>query len=250
VIVTGELRRLQAAGPCNNVVRGMRIAILQSNYVPWKGYFDLINAVDEFVLFDDVQYTRRDWRNRNRIKTPRGPAWLTIPVNTKGKYLDPIKHITVSDMQWAERHWKTIRAAYARAPYFKTYADAIERLYLDCRETRLSAINYRWIRAICEILGISTRISWSMDYEIVDGKTERLVSICRQAGADTYLSGPAARSYIDPEQFRAAKVELTYFDYAGYPEYAQLYPPFDHHVSILDLIFNQGPDSPRYMLSF
>jgi WbqC-like protein family len=228
----------------------MRIAILQSCYIPWKGYFDLINSVDEFVLFDDVQFTRRDWRNRNRIKTPAGPAWLTIPVHSKGHYLAPINQIVVSDESWAARHWRTLTRSYARAPYFRTYADTFERLYLECRETRLSAINYAWITAICEILDIRTRLTRSMEYELVDGKTERLVQICRQAGATTYLSGPAARSYIQPEIFQAAGVELSYFSYQGYPEYAQLFPPFDHFVSILDLLFNEGPRATRFMLSF
>jgi len=226
----------------------MRIAILQSSYIPWKGYFDLIRSVDEFVLFDDVQYTRRDWRNRNRIKTPHGPQWLTIPVNSKGHYLDPIKTITVSDPSWPARHWRAIAASYARAPYFTCFADRFERLYGDCRDTHLSAINYRWISALCDLLGIRTRLSWSMDYELAAGKTERLVGVCRQAGADTYISGPGARAYIDPALFEAANVKLVYFDYSGYPEYPQLYPPFDHHVTVLDLIFNVGPDATRYML--
>jgi hypothetical protein len=103
--------------------------------------------------------------------------------------------------------------------------------------------------AICDVLGIRTRLSWSMDYELASGRTERLAGICAQAGADTYISGPAARAYIDPATFEAAHVKLVYFDYAGYPEYAQLHPPFDHHVSVLDLIFNQGPDATRYMLA-
>jgi hypothetical protein len=218
--------------------------------VPWKGYFDLIHSVDEFVLFDDVQFTRRDWRNRNRIKTPRGPAWLTIPVNTKGKYLDPIKDITISEPSWGVQHWKTIKANYARARCFSRYADVFERLYLGCGDTHLSAVNCTWIQTICGILGINTKISWSMDYELLKGKTERLVGICLQAGAKSYISGPSARSYIDAEQFRAANVELSYFEYAGYPEYPQLFPPFDHHVSVLDLIFNHGPDATRYMVSF
>jgi hypothetical protein len=123
-------------------------------------------------------------------------------------------------------------------------------LYLGCGDTHLSAVNCTWIRTICGILGINTKISWSMDYELLKGKTERLVGICLQAGAQSYISGPSARSYIDAEQFRAANVELSYFDYSGYPEYPQLFPPFDHHVSILDLIFNHGPDATRYMVSF
>jgi WbqC-like protein family len=228
----------------------MRIAILQSSYIPWKGYFDLINSVDEFVLLDTVQFTRRDWRNRNRIKTPAGPAWLTIPVHSTGHYLAPINEIEVSDESWGARHWRTLARSYARAPYFRTYADKFERLYVECRETRLSAINFAWITAICEILEIRTRLTWSMDYQLVVGKTERLVEICRQAGAATYLSGPAARSYIQPEIFEAAGVELDYFSYQGYREYSQLFPPFDHFVSILDLLFNEGPNATRFMLSF
>ncbi len=176
----------------------MRIAIVQSGYVPWKGYFDLIHSVDEFVLFDDVQFTRRDWRNRNRIKTPRGPAWLTIPVNTKAKYLDPVKDMTVSEPSWGVQHWKTVAANYARARYFSRYADAFEHLYLGRQDTHLSAINYTWIQTICEILGIDTKLSWSMDYELLKGKTERLIGICRQAGAKSYISGPSARSCGHP----------------------------------------------------
>jgi hypothetical protein len=228
----------------------MRVAIVQSNYIPWKGYFDLINSVDEFVLFDDAQYTRRDWRNRNRIKTPRGVAWLTVPVITKGKYLARMREIVVSEPSWGVHHWSTIRANYARAPFFRQYADLFEGLYLDSQEQRLSAINCCWIHAICQILGIRTKLSWSMDYQLVEGRTERLIGICRQAGASTYVSGPSARAYIQPAQFEAAGVKLTYFDYAGYPEYSQLFPPFDHYVSVLDLIFNEGPRATQYMLSF
>src|SRR4051812_48470635 len=185
----------------------MRIAILQSSYIPWKGYFDLIRSVDEFVLLDDVQYTRRDWRNRNRIKTPSGPIWLTIPVNSKGRYLEPIKDITISDETWPRKHWQTIKASYARAPHFARYADAFEELYSECTEhVRLSTINYKWISAICRVLNIQTRVSWSMDYMLAEGKTERLVSICTQAGADTYISGPAAHAYIDPLLFTSANI--------------------------------------------
>ena len=230
---------------------GKRIAIVQSSYIPWKGYFDLINRVDEFVLFDDAQYTRRDWRNRNLIKTAQGPAWLTIPVQVKGRYFEPVKTIEISDPSWTTTHWRTLRANYARAPFFRQHADAIEQVYLDCAsETRLSAVNHRFLAALCRILGIATRLSWSMDYTLVEGKTERLVDICKQAGAETYLSGPRARAYIEPERFHDAGVELAYFDYDGYPEYPQLFPPFDHRLSVLDLIFNVGPDAPRHMLTF
>jgi hypothetical protein len=223
------------------------VAIVQSNYVPWKGYFDLIRAVDEFILFDDMQYTRRDWRNRNRIKTPQGGLWLTIPVESKGKYLQKICETAISDPGWPTQHWKTIGQFYAKAPYFGQYREPLEQLYRGCHAKYLSQVNHLFLTAICQVLGITTRLSWSMDYSAVEGKTERLVSLCKQAGAAKYVSGPAARDYIDPAQFAAAGIELEYFDYSGYPEYHQLYPPFRHDVSIVDLILNEGPNAIRFM---
>jgi hypothetical protein len=235
--------------PANAAARRtpMRIAIVQSNYIPWKGYFDLIRSVDRFVLFDDVQYTRRDWRNRNRIKTPAGPSWLTIPVQASGHYLSLIRDIVVSDSEWGARHWALIAAHYAKARYFREYAEPLERLYLDRPETHLSLINRRWLEALCGMLGIHTPLSWSMDYEVAAGRTERLVSICQQAGAGTYVSGPAARAYLDAAQFASAGIALEFFDYSGYPEYEQLFPPFDHHVSVIDLLLNAGPTSAQYL---
>jgi hypothetical protein len=227
-----------------------KVAIVQSNYIPWKGYFDLINMVDEFILFDDMQYTRRDWRNRNKIKTPQGLVWLTIPVDTKGKYYQKIKETVVKDSEWPAMHWNTLAHHYARTPYFKQYRSLFEELYQHATNPFLSQINYHFLQAICQLLGITTRLTWSMDYEIVEGKTERLVSLCRQAGASTYLSGPSARGYVDEAMFEQAKIALEFIDYAGYPEYPQLFPPFEHGVSIIDLIFNTGPAATSYMRSF
>ena len=226
-----------------------RVAILQSNYIPWKGYFDLVRSVDEFVLFDTAQYTRRDWRNRNRIKTPAGPAWLTIPVVVKGRYLQTIQETEVSDLAWPEQHWKTLVHNYARAPFFDHYRDRFAELYLGCQEKLLSQINYRFITEIVKILGIKTRLSWSAAYPKIEGKTERLLCWCRQLNATEYLSGPAAKDYIDETLFAEAGIQVRFMDYSGYPEYKQLYPPFDHAVSIVDLIFNEGPNAIRYMKS-
>lgn len=227
-----------------------KVAILQSNYIPWKGYFDMIAAVDEFILYDDVQYTRRDWRNRNIIKTPNGPLWLTIPVEVKGKYFQKIEETNVADNAWRENHWKTICNSYSKAPYFSQYASALENLYLKTDETNLSRINFLFISAINSILGIKTKLSWSRDFSSIEGKTERLIGFCMQAGATEYLSGPSARNYIMEELFRKENIRVTWADYSGYPEYTQLYPPFRHEVSIIDLILNQGPNARRFMKSF
>jgi hypothetical protein len=229
---------------------GKRLAAVQSSYIPWKGYFDLINAVDEFVLLDDVQYTRRDWRNRNRIKSKDGVMWLTIPVHSKGNYLAPIRTVTISDAGWNVRHWRTVAASYASARCFGQYADLLEDLYLGATDTHLSRVNHRFLQAIVSLLGIATKLSWSMDYRLPAGKTERLVALCHQAGATTYVSGPAARAYLDLDLFARGGIEVRFFDYAGYPEYEQLFPPFDHQVSIVDLILNVGRDAPRYLLTF
>lgn len=227
-----------------------RIAIVQSCYMPWKGYFDLINSVDEFILYDDRQFTRRDWRNRNKIKTPQGLIWLTIPVVAKGRYTQRIDETRVSDPKWAERHWRTISNNYAAAPFFGDYREWLEDLYLGSNEDLLSLVNRRFLDEICGRLGISTRLTWSTDYQAEGSATDRLVALCRAAGATHYLSGPAARDYIVHEKFDEAGIELEYFDYSGYPEYDQLYPPFDHAVTVVDLMFSVGADAPHFMRSF
>jgi hypothetical protein len=226
------------------------IAVVQSNYIPWRGYFDLINSVDEFILYDDVQYTIRDWRNRNIIKTATGPKWLTIPVEVKGKYLQKIRDTVVSDPSWSKKHWAFIVHSYSRAQYFSQYRESFEELYLQEEEKLLSRVNYRFIVAICRILRIDTTISWSMDYDLVGDKTERLVHLCEQAGATSYLSGPSAKAYLDEALFKAAGIAVSYMDYSGYKQYTQLYPPFESRVSIIDLLFNEGPHAASYMKSF
>lgn len=225
-----------------------RVAIVQSSYIPWKGYFDLIRHVDEFILFDDVQFTKRDWRNRNRIKSPAGPIWLTVPVLVKGRYLQAIKDTQVSDGGWNQTHWRTIQTHYRRAPFYADLKDALEDLFLGCDHRYISEINHRFISGLCRMLGITTKLSWSMDFELESGKNERLIGLCRKTGATAYVSGPAARSYIDAEQFEQAGIALSFFDYSGYPEYPQLHPPFDHHVSVIDLLLNTGPRAADYLL--
>jgi WbqC-like protein family len=228
-----------------------KVAIVQSNYIPWKGYFDLINIVDEFILFDEMQYTRRDWRNRNIIKTAAGLKWLTIPVAVKGNFFQKIKDTTVSDSRWARKHWETIVHNYSKAKHFSLYREVFAELYASCAQEKfLSRINYLFLSAICKILNIDTAISSSEDYVSSDGKTERLVSLCKQAGATTYISGPAARDYLDEALFDRENIALQYMDYSSYPEYGQLSPPFEHRVSIIDLIFNEGPEATNYMKSF
>ena len=224
-----------------------RVAVIQSSYIPWKGYFDLIRAADQFVLLDDVQFTKRDWRSRNRIKTKDGGTWLSIPVRTSGRYLQRIDETTISDPGWADRHWRTIRSSYARAPFFDALASTFEPLYMNPVSDRLSAVNHTFILAICGLLGITTPISWSSEYPTRTSPNQRLIDICLACGATDYLSGPSALSYLDGEAFRSSGITIHTADYSGYPEYAQLYPPFDHAVSVLDLLFCTGPQAIEHM---
>jgi hypothetical protein len=223
------------------------VAILQSNYIPWKGYFDMIAAVDEFILYDDMQYTRRDWRNRNQIKTPQGQQWITVPVKVKGKYLQTIRETEIDGADWAEVHWKALSQNYRRAPHFDEVAAIFEPLYRQRQYTHLSVLNREFIDAVCGYLGITTKISNSWDYALIDGKTERLADLCAQADGTEYISGPAAKDYIEEHLFTKRGIKLSWFDYAGYTEYPQLWGDFTHGVTVLDLLFNCGKDAPRYM---
>ncbi|MBA3580925.1 MAG: WbqC family protein [Gammaproteobacteria bacterium] len=224
-----------------------KIAILQSNYIPWKGYFDLIAAVDEFILYDDMQYTRRDWRNRNQIKTPQGVQWLTVPVMVKGKYYQKIRETEIDGLEWAGAHWKALLQNYKRAPHFDEIAAWLEPLYMTGSYTHLSQLNRHFIEAICTYLSITTKITDSCEYSLLEGKTERLVDLCVQAGGAEYISGPAAKGYVEEQLFADRGITLTWFDYAGYREYPQLWGEFTHGVTILDLLFNCGKDARHYM---
>ncbi len=224
-----------------------KIAILQSNYIPWKGYFDMIAAVDEFILYDDMQYTRRDWRNRNQIKTPQGVQWLTVPVQVKGKYDQKIRETEIDGNGWTLAHWKTLEQNYRRAPHFDEIKEWLEPLYLAGSYTHLSQLNRLFIEAVCNYLGIRTVIKNSWDYVVRDGKTERLADLCVQAGGAEYISGPAAKGYIEENVFYEMGVKLSWFDYSGYQEYPQLWGEFTHGVTILDLLFNCGNEAHRYM---
>jgi WbqC-like protein len=228
-----------------------KAAIVQSNYIPWKGYFDVINEVDEFVFLDEVQYTRRDWRNRNRVKVNGTVQWLTIPVEVKGRYHQRIDETRIADGSWAESHLSTLVHAYRRAPHFDETAALLEPLYRRHADTELlTDVNTSFVAAICAQLGIGTRLSRSTEYPTADEPSQRLLDLCRALGADEYLSGPAARDYLDVDLFATAGVRVLWADYSGYPEYPQLGGEFEHGVSIVDLLFNTGPAARDHMKSF
>lgn len=225
----------------------MRIAILQSCYIPWKGYFDIIGAVDLFVVYDDVQFRKNHWHNRNRIKTSQGAQWLTIPVSSSSTTL--IEDVRIS-APFAERHWRGICQNYSSTPFFPEYRERFSALYERLsRFDRLSQVNLLLLEGLCRELSIDTPLCNSSRFSAQGRRTERLVNICREAGATHYLSGPAAKSYLEEDKFREAGIAVEWMDYSNYPEYPQLYGSFIHELSVIDLLFNTGRSARNYMKS-
>ena len=225
---------------------GHTVAIIQPSYIPWKGYFDIIHDVDEFIFLDDVQYTVRDWRTRNRIKTPSGAIWLTVPAGSDRNRL--ICDVILEDGRWQEQHWKSIVHSYSRAPYFRQYAEFFEHIYRGRIWENLSKMNCIITEQIArELLGIQAKFTNSSAYAAQGTKQDRIIDLLKLSKAGCYISGPSASSYLDPSTFEDHGIALVFKNYSNYPEYSQLYPPFEHAVSILDLIFNTGPRATDYI---
>ncbi|MEE2906799.1 MAG: WbqC family protein [Planctomycetota bacterium] len=222
------------------------VAVLQSNYIPWKGYFDIINSVDLFVWYDNVQYTPQNWRNRNRIKTVNGMIWLTVPCN--GRLGMEIQEVRISEHAWRRKHWASISQAYAHAPYFDEYRDFFSELYFGGSQESLSDLNHLFIERICRgLLGVDTPFRDASEFSTEGSGQERLLGILEEISATTYLSGPGGKDYIDPNLFEERGITIEWMDYSRYPEYPQLHGAFEHGVSILDLLFNVGPDASKYI---
>lgn len=227
----------------------MKCVILQPSYIPWRGYFHQVQKADTFVFYDDVQYDDRGWRNRNRVKTEQGTRWLTIPVYSQGVQVThtPIRDVRISwDRPWAHKHRETIRHSYGRAPHFARYAPLLEDFY-GRRGDNLADFTIELTVALAWELGLTrTRFLRSSALGVEGTKTERLLALLAAVGADHYISGPSARAYIDEEKVAAAGVTLEYMEY-DYPEYEQLYPPYDPFVSVLDLLFMKGEEAGEWV---
>lgn len=216
------------------------VAILQPNYVPWRGYFDLMQRVDEFILYDDTQYTRRDWRNRNRIMLSGKEHWLSIPVEVRGRYDQLIKDVRIAEFCWQKAHPASLRHAYAKAPFFKEIEDLLALGYEAKHHQWLVDANIAFLMLVRDYLGIKTRISFSSDYNVEGSKTEKLVNLCSAAGATHYISGPAAKAYIEPDLFERADVALSYITYPTYPQYDHV-SSYAAQLSIVDALMHCGP---------
>jgi hypothetical protein len=226
----------------------VRCAIVQPSYIPWRGYFDIIRRSDVFVFLDDVQYDRRGWRNRNRIKTAEGSRWLTIPVHARGAQISglPIDQVVMSGDEWPRQHLEMLRRAYRKAPFFEQYTEWLERVY-GAPPERLADFTIATTVELAAMLRITgTRFIRSSALNAGGRKTERLLAVLERVGATRYLSGPSARAYIDESQFERAGIALEWMEY-NYPEYPQLHGAFDAHVSVLDLLFMTGDRAADYI---
>lgn len=222
-----------------------KVIITQSNYIPWKGYFNAMREATHFVIYDDMQYTKRDWRNRNKLITPEGPKWLSIPIEVKGRYYQKINEAKVNDLNWGIKHWNFIETNYKKSPYFNEYKDYFKPIYLNPPEY-LTDINLIFIKKIIELLNIEIKIIKSSEFELKGDKTEKLVNICLELEASEYYTGPAAKNYMNEDLFNKNNIKINYYNYSGYPEYKQQWNDFDHAVSILDMFFNLGPKTINF----
>lgn len=224
-----------------------KVLITQSNYIPWKGYFDSIAMVDCFVVYDDMQYTKRDWRNRNKIVTPNGLKWLSIPVEVKGKFFQKINETVIADKNWNKSHWSVIKQNYQKSAHFNEMKDWVEPLFLKCNYKYLTEINLHFIRGVMSFLNIDTSIKYSSEFNLNEDRTQRLVDISKSLGAKEYYSGPAAKNYMDESFFTKENISVNYFNYDNYKKYNQLSEEFEHGVTIFDLIFNEGNSASNFL---
>lgn len=225
----------------------MKLAVLQSNYIPWKGYFDIIHDVDLFLFYDEVQYTTYDWRNRNQIRVAGGKKWLTLPCGYDRKrriYEVKIKE----EFDWQRRHYAILENNYRKAPYFRKYREFLQYVYLERSWEYLYQLNRYMTEHIArEFLGLQTKFADSRSYPSEGKKAEKLFQLICSTKADVYISGEAAKKYMELEPYKNAGIKVVWKNYHGYPEYHQMYESFYHDVSILDLLFCTGDDAPYYI---
>ncbi len=228
----------------------MRLAVLQSNYIPWKGYFDLMAMSDMFIVYDSVQYTKNDWRNRNLIPSASGAVWLTIPVATAGLADQCINQAAISDSRWARKHWATVSQTFAKRPHFGEYRDEWNECYQRSAElTLLHEVNVQFLGMLARQLAITTPIVDDREFETApDTPTGKLVQLCEFAGADRYVTGPAGLDYLELERFHRRGIEVDVVEYGHYPTYPQNAAEFDHGVSVLDLLSSVGADARDHLL--
>ncbi len=225
----------------------MKVVVLQPSYLPWLGYFDQIARADNFVFYDDVQFDKNGWRNRNKIKTPKGEQWLTVPVKLKNHMELPINKIEIDNGQnWRRKHLASLEINYTKARYFEDFHGFFTDLY--ARDWHyLVELSIYVIKEICGMMGLKRKFFFASGLNIFGERTERLVNICKHLGADCYLTGDAAKDYLQEDMFAKNSIKLEYQNYR-HPQYRQLYGDFLPYMSIVDLLFNCGKESLDILL--
>ena len=225
----------------------VKVVVLQSNYLPWIGYFDLINRADICVFYDDVQYTKNDWRNRNRILTKQGLEWITVPVGQSIRRL--INQVEIHDPSWQKQHYKKIANAYDIRTSDSWSLDLLDLLFMGKQWTNLSELNQETIKLISRnYLNVNTQFDNSENYNLQGKGEARLLSLLNQLQATHYLSGPAGENYLHSKHFEKESIALEYINYPNYSEYEQIQKPFTSKVSIIDLLLNIRADASTYLL--
>jgi hypothetical protein len=220
----------------------MRIGILQPGYLPWLGFFEQIYKSDVFVIYDDVQYDKHGWRNRNRIKTANGIQWLTVPVLSSGMNQPLVRDTRINNStNWRKKHLASITANYSRALYFNEYINLFQEV-LNREWDYLFDLDMTFIELLCRALGIKRKVVCSSELDVSGDKVTRLINICKHFGADVFYEGQAGKAYLDEELFKSEGIIIEYQDYQ-HPTYQQLYGDFEPYLSVIDLLFNEGPDS-------
>ena len=218
----------------------MILSIHQPHFFPWLGYFDKIAGSDVFVILDNCQYKKQEFQNRNKIKTPKGPLWVTVPVLIKGYSDQNINDIRIDNSEnWRKRHLNLLKTNYREARFFEPYYSEIESFYMSRKWEMLAELNIGMLYWFTERLGIGTPVRIASEMNVEGVKTERNVNICKALGADVYLSGQGAKTYLDGSLFAAAGIELRFQEYQ-HPVYTQLHGAFEPYLSVTDLLFNAG----------
>ena len=220
---------------------GRTIAVMQPTYLPWIGYFGMIDMADVFIFYDDVQFVKQSWQQRNRIKTQDGWIWLVVPVfQNFGQRINKVK--INNNQNWSKKHWKSIQYNYSKAPFFNEYGGSFREIY-EKEWEYLVDLNITLIKKISEILGLDTKFMLSSELRGVEGtKTDRLINILKLIGADEYVTGPGTKAYIEPEKFKRNDIMLYWYEFK-HPSYKQLYGDFVPYLSVIDLLYNMGGES-------
>jgi len=217
----------------------MRVTVHQPQYLPWSGLFDKIDQADGFVVLDNVQYEKNEWQNRNRIKTPQGWCWLTVPVHYH--FPQRLRDVTIAGGDWQRTHWRAMTQSYRKTPHFDRYAPLFEPLYTTAWRS-LVELNLATMEKLATALGIRWAPRLATEMALTDDPNQRLIDICQQLGADCYLAGSGSRHYLDHERFKSAGIAIE-FQQFEHPTYPQLYGAFEPALSAVDLLFNCGPES-------